>query len=137
MIISFVEGGAPKTAYSNPYRLHGSYPTASLRIQVSDHYAMGKPRTIYITCLLSIPAVLKTQANRVVPVPESLGSCFGTRHTMCSSEMDTASPSYPLRASKPVGKRIARLDKDRLAQLYSPGQWEKVNLLACVQRLEE
>lgn len=56
---------------------------------------------------------------------------------MCSSEMDTTSPSYPLRASKPVGKRIARLDKDRLAQLYSPGQWEKVNLLACVQRLEE
>jgi alpha-mannosidase len=51
---------------------------------------------------------------------------------MCSNEIDANPPPYPLRAPKPVGKRIARLDKDRLSQLYSPGQWEKVNLLAYV-----
>ncbi|KAJ5689862.1 hypothetical protein N7462_004254 [Penicillium macrosclerotiorum] len=49
---------------------------------------------------------------------------------MCSNRADDCPQSYPLRPSRPVGKRIARLDKDRLAQLYSPGQWEKVNLLA-------
>jgi alpha-mannosidase len=52
---------------------------------------------------------------------------------MCSHELDANSPSYPLLAGRPIGKRIARLDKDGLAQLYSPGQWEKVNLLASVQ----
>ncbi|PCG90780.1 hypothetical protein PENOC_100440 [Penicillium occitanis (nom. inval.)] len=38
--------------------------------------------------------------------------------------------SYPLRARAPVGKRIARLDKNRIANFYTPGQWEKVNLLS-------
>ncbi|KAF9872038.1 alpha-mannosidase [Colletotrichum karsti] len=37
---------------------------------------------------------------------------------------------YPLRASMPVGKRVNKLYRDRTANFYSPGQWEKVNLLA-------
>jgi alpha-mannosidase len=37
---------------------------------------------------------------------------------------------YPLRASGPVGKRITTLYKKRLDNFLTPGQWEKVNLLA-------
>lgn len=37
--------------------------------------------------------------------------------------------SYPLRAAAPIGKRIPRLDKNRITNFYAPGQWEKVNLL--------
>ncbi|KAJ2905043.1 alpha-mannosidase [Zalerion maritima] len=38
--------------------------------------------------------------------------------------------SYPLRAPKPVGQRISNIYRDRIAQFYSHGQWEKVNLNA-------
>ncbi|KAH0420231.1 glycosyl hydrolase family 38 domain-containing protein [Colletotrichum camelliae] len=38
--------------------------------------------------------------------------------------------SYPLRAPTPVGKRVNKLYRDRTANFYSPGQWEKVNLLS-------
>lgn len=44
----------------------------------------------------------------------------------------TALGSYPLRAQAAVGKRIPRLDKNRIANFYTPGQWEKVNLLRYV-----
>lgn len=44
----------------------------------------------------------------------------------------TALGSYPLRARAPIGKRIPRLDKNRIANFYTPGQWEKVNLLRYV-----
>ncbi|KAI1263117.1 glycoside hydrolase family 38 protein [Xylariaceae sp. FL1019] len=37
---------------------------------------------------------------------------------------------YPVRAVRPVGKRISKLYKDRIEQFYSSGQWEKRNLLA-------
>ncbi|KAK1526054.1 glycosyl hydrolase family 38 domain-containing protein [Colletotrichum costaricense] len=40
------------------------------------------------------------------------------------------SSSYPLRAPVPVGKRANKLYRDRTANFYSPGQWEKVNLLS-------
>ncbi|KAK1672846.1 glycosyl hydrolase family 38 domain-containing protein [Colletotrichum godetiae] len=41
-----------------------------------------------------------------------------------------SSCSYPLRAPVPVGKRANKLYRDRTANFYSPGQWEKVNLLS-------
>ncbi|KAL0932918.1 alpha-mannosidase [Colletotrichum truncatum] len=37
---------------------------------------------------------------------------------------------YPLRASAPVGKRVNKLYRDGIANFYSQGQWEKVNLLS-------
>ncbi|KAG9249452.1 alpha-mannosidase [Emericellopsis atlantica] len=41
----------------------------------------------------------------------------------------TAQP-YPLRAPVPVGKKITSLYKKRLVNFFTPGQWEKVNLMA-------
>ncbi|KAI0842089.1 glycoside hydrolase family 38 protein [Hypoxylon sp. FL0890] len=41
-----------------------------------------------------------------------------------------ATTEYPIRASTPVGKRIAHIYKERITQFYSKGQWEKRNLLA-------
>ncbi|CRK05543.1 Alpha-mannosidase like protein [Verticillium longisporum] len=41
----------------------------------------------------------------------------------------TAKP-YLLRAPAPVGKKITSLYKKRLVNFFTPGQWEKVNLLA-------
>ena len=41
----------------------------------------------------------------------------------------TAKP-YPLRAPAPVGKKITSLYKKRLVNFFTPGQWEKVNLMA-------
>lgn len=41
----------------------------------------------------------------------------------------TATP-YPVRAPGPVGKKITSLYKKRLVNFFTPGQWEKVNLLA-------
>ncbi|PMD32478.1 glycoside hydrolase family 38 protein [Hyaloscypha variabilis F] len=40
---------------------------------------------------------------------------------------------YPLRAQAPVGKRITSLYKKRLDNFFTPGQWEKVNLLAALK----
>ncbi|KAH7367850.1 alpha-mannosidase [Plectosphaerella cucumerina] len=41
----------------------------------------------------------------------------------------TAQP-YPIKAPGPVGKKITSLYKKRLVNFFTPGQWEKVNLLA-------
>lgn len=41
----------------------------------------------------------------------------------------TAKP-YPLKAPAPVGKKIASLYKKRLVNFFTPGQWEKANLMA-------
>ncbi|CZR51050.1 probable alpha-mannosidase [Phialocephala subalpina] len=59
---------------------------------------------------------------------------------MCSHEV--AAPSgqertiatnvYPLRALGPVGKRITSIYKKRLANFFTPGQWEKANLLVAL-----
>ncbi|OHE90901.1 glycosyl hydrolase family 38 domain-containing protein [Colletotrichum orchidophilum] len=48
----------------------------------------------------------------------------------CGSGSSSSTPSYPLRAPVPVGKRANKLYRDRTANFYSPGQWEKVNLLS-------
>ncbi|KAJ1325200.1 alpha-mannosidase [Microdochium nivale] len=37
---------------------------------------------------------------------------------------------YPTKAVAPVGKKITSLYKKRLANFFTPGQWEKVNILA-------
>ncbi|KAF6837836.1 alpha-mannosidase [Colletotrichum musicola] len=42
----------------------------------------------------------------------------------------SAARPYPLRAPVPVGKRVNKLYRDRTANFYSQGQWEKVNLLS-------
>ncbi|KAI9155112.1 glycosyl hydrolase family 38 domain-containing [Paramyrothecium foliicola] len=41
----------------------------------------------------------------------------------------TAKP-YPIKAVAPVGKKITSLYKKRLVNFFTPGQWEKVNLMA-------
>ncbi|KAL5316245.1 hypothetical protein ACEPPN_015290 [Leptodophora sp. 'Broadleaf-Isolate-01'] len=46
------------------------------------------------------------------------------------SATDTAAKPYPFKAVAPVGKKITSLYKKRLANFLTPGQWEKVNLLA-------
>ncbi|KAH8676306.1 glycosyl hydrolase family 38 domain-containing protein [Xylariales sp. PMI_506] len=40
------------------------------------------------------------------------------------------SANYPPQAPGPVGKRISKIYKERIAQFYSSGQWENHNLLA-------
>ncbi|KAK1496397.1 glycosyl hydrolase family 38 domain-containing protein [Colletotrichum cuscutae] len=47
----------------------------------------------------------------------------------------SGSSTYPLRAPVPVGKRANKLYRDRTANFYSPGQWEKVNLLSPLRPL--
>lgn len=49
---------------------------------------------------------------------------------MNCEESQTQSAVYPLKVQKPVGKRIASLYKKRLANFFTEGQWEKVNLLS-------
>jgi alpha-mannosidase len=49
---------------------------------------------------------------------------------MSGEEGQTRMAVYPLRALKPVGKRITSLYKKRIANFFTEGQWEKVNLLA-------
>ncbi|KAH6663350.1 glycosyl hydrolase family 38 domain-containing protein [Halenospora varia] len=39
---------------------------------------------------------------------------------------------YPMRASGPVGKRVTAIYQKRMANFLTPGQWEKVNLLAAL-----
>ncbi|EED13902.1 hypothetical protein TSTA_101420 [Talaromyces stipitatus ATCC 10500] len=57
---------------------------------------------------------------------------------MCTGHTENDGNSqYPLRTSGPVGKRIMRLDRNRVGQLYSPGQWEKVNLLSFQEATDE
>ncbi|KAI8247291.1 Alpha-mannosidase [Colletotrichum sp. SAR 10_77] len=50
--------------------------------------------------------------------------------TSCGHQPASSTSSYPLRAPAPVGKRVNKLYRDRTANFYSPGQWEKVNLLS-------
>ncbi|KAI8300404.1 Alpha-mannosidase [Colletotrichum sp. SAR11_59] len=50
--------------------------------------------------------------------------------TSCGHQPASPTTSYPLRAPAPVGKRVNKLYRDRTANFYSPGQWEKVNLLS-------
>ncbi|KAH6988090.1 alpha-mannosidase [Ilyonectria sp. MPI-CAGE-AT-0026] len=47
----------------------------------------------------------------------------------------TAKP-YPLKAPAPVGKKIASLYKKRLVNFFTPGQWEKANLMAVLNHGE-
>jgi alpha-mannosidase len=47
-----------------------------------------------------------------------------------SEAIPTTAKSYPLRAPAPVGKKITSLYKKRLTNFFTPGQWEKVNLMA-------
>jgi len=49
---------------------------------------------------------------------------------MCGHEHATPTNDYPLRALGPVGKRITSLYKKRMVNFFTPGQWEKVNILA-------
>ncbi|KAK1593947.1 glycosyl hydrolase family 38 domain-containing protein [Colletotrichum navitas] len=48
----------------------------------------------------------------------------------CANSSSSVTTPYPLRAPVPVGKRANKLYRDRTANFYSPGQWEKVNLLS-------
>ncbi|KAI8260174.1 Alpha-mannosidase [Colletotrichum sp. SAR 10_98] len=50
--------------------------------------------------------------------------------TSCGHQPASSTSLYPLRAPAPVGKRVNKLYRDRTANFYSPGQWEKVNLLS-------
>ncbi|KAI8311850.1 Alpha-mannosidase [Colletotrichum sp. SAR11_240] len=50
--------------------------------------------------------------------------------TSCGHQPASSTIAYPLRAPAPVGKRVNKLYRDRTANFYSPGQWEKVNLLS-------
>ncbi|KAJ5010945.1 Alpha-mannosidase [Colletotrichum sp. SAR 10_99] len=50
--------------------------------------------------------------------------------TSCDHQPASSTSLYPLRAPAPVGKRVNKLYRDRTANFYSPGQWEKVNLLS-------
>lgn len=43
---------------------------------------------------------------------------------------DTTAKPYPVKAVAPVGKKITSLYKKRLVNFFTPGQWEKVNLMA-------
>ena len=43
--------------------------------------------------------------------------------------------SYPVFAERPVGVPTTSILKQRIERFYKPGQYEKVNLLACVLRL--
>ena len=56
--------------------------------------------------------------------------CSHEGATMSGEEGQTRMAVYPLRALKPVGKRITSLYKKRIANFFTEGQWEKVNLLA-------
>ncbi|KAI0022183.1 glycosyl hydrolases family 38 N-terminal domain-containing protein [Xylariomycetidae sp. FL0641] len=47
-----------------------------------------------------------------------------------TAQPTVAAADYPMQASRPVGKRISKIYKDRITQFYSGGQWEKQNLLA-------
>ncbi|KAF7550510.1 hypothetical protein G7Z17_g5670 [Cylindrodendrum hubeiense] len=47
----------------------------------------------------------------------------------------TARP-YPLKAPGPVGKKITSLYKKRLVNFFTPGQWEKANLMAMLNHGE-
>lgn len=40
--------------------------------------------------------------------------------------------SYPLFAEHPVGVPKTSILKERIDRFYKPGQYEKINLLACV-----
>ncbi|KAJ3959339.1 hypothetical protein N0V92_004042 [Colletotrichum tropicale] len=53
--------------------------------------------------------------------------------TSCGHQPASSTIAYPLRAPAPVGKRVNKLYRDRTANFYSPGQWEKVNLLSMLR----
>ncbi|KAH9883251.1 glycoside hydrolase family 38 protein [Xylariomycetidae sp. FL2044] len=47
-----------------------------------------------------------------------------------TAKPNVAAAEYPQLASRPIGKRISRIYKERINQFYGTGQWEKVNLRA-------
>ena len=55
---------------------------------------------------------------------------------MCSShgpshgQPASTGTAYPTKAVAPVGKKITSLYKKRLTNFFTPGQWEKVNIMA-------
>jgi alpha-mannosidase len=49
---------------------------------------------------------------------------------MNGRERSSPTTTYPLRAIGPVGRRITSIYQKRLDNFFTPGQWEKVNLLA-------
>lgn len=72
---------------------------------------------------------------------EIVTDCAHTGITMCSHgahadtqgeplAVATTARPYPLKAPAPVGKKITSLYKKRLVNFFTPGQWEKVNLMA-------
>jgi alpha-mannosidase len=55
---------------------------------------------------------------------------------MNGHEPSSPTTPYPLRAIGPVGKRITSLYQKRLDNFFTPGQWEKANLLALVNYIK-
>ncbi|KAF5010623.1 hypothetical protein FDECE_3225 [Fusarium decemcellulare] len=56
--------------------------------------------------------------------------CSHGTHAVPDGAVDTTARPYPLRALVPVGKKITSLYKKRLVNFFTPGQWEKVNLMS-------
>lgn len=57
---------------------------------------------------------------------------------MCSHGPPSGAPQvaapYPLKAAAPVGKKVTALYKKRLVNFFTPGQWEKVNILSVLDK---
>ncbi|KAH7139896.1 alpha-mannosidase [Dactylonectria estremocensis] len=56
--------------------------------------------------------------------------CSHGTHAASLGAVATTAQPYPLKVVAPVGKKITSLYKKRLVNFFTPGQWEKVNLMA-------